>query len=658
MAETPVTPHLPETAPDAANADEQTRIVSKAMAREMATAIAAEQANEMAERGSATAADEPPTAVGQAPAEREPALDNGPLRAGTRIAEFEIAEVVAQGGFGIVYKAWDHILERTVALKEYLPSSLANRVSGGSVVARSERYQDAFDTGMNSFINEAKLLAQFDHPALLKVYRFWQDRGTAFMVMPLYVGRTLKQNVAALQTPPDQGWLIRIMDGVTQAIAIMHAEDCFHRDLSPDNIMLLEDSDQPVVLDFGAARKVISNMTQALTVILKPGYAPIEQYAEMPEMAQGAWTDIYALGAVLYHCVKGQTPPASVSRFINDSYQPLAGQSALLEHYESFFLAAIDTALAVKPQDRPQTIAEFRQLLHLAPVGSPLLGADAMLSDPATRLMGGQKPARAPAVPATGGRSSSGKRSLWIGLAVAGAAIAGTAAFLAMRPSPQEQDAPTASTASSPGASAPTESAASATSPAPSVATSTAATPGAPSAPPAPPPYSPDMALERIAAGAAADWPVEAGAKKTQVRIGEEKLEFFVKSPQAGYVYVYMKSTDQQLSLLFPNVLDQHNRIAAGERLSLPRASWPMVSAGPAGEDRFVVVVSKTALNLDETGASEESIFLQFSERIAQALHEAYRTGPSPLLGKARCANGARCEIRYGAAAFSIQETP
>ena len=108
---------------------------------------------------------------------------SGLLPVGTRVAEFEITRLIGQGGFGVVYEAWDHTLERVVALKEYMPSSLANRQSDGSVVPSSERHKDAFDMGMRSFINEARLLAQFDHPALLKVYRFWQELGTTYLVM-------------------------------------------------------------------------------------------------------------------------------------------------------------------------------------------------------------------------------------------------------------------------------------------------------------------------------------------------------------------------------------------------------------------------------------------------------------------------------------------
>ncbi|RZI92649.1 MAG: serine/threonine protein kinase, partial [Variovorax sp.] len=194
----------------------------------------------------------------------------GVLPAGSRVAEFEITSLVGQGGFGAVYEAWDHTLERVVAIKEYLPVSLSTRQGDGTVVPLSERHRETFDLGMRSFINEARLLAQFDHPSLLKVYRFWQERGTTYMVMPFYRGDTLRQALAAIPSGVDEGWLLRIMDGVTQALAVMHAANCYHRDIAPDNIILLENSGRPVVLDFGAARRVITDKTQAITVILKP----------------------------------------------------------------------------------------------------------------------------------------------------------------------------------------------------------------------------------------------------------------------------------------------------------------------------------------------------------------------------------------------------
>ena len=118
------------------------------------------------------------------------------------------------------------------------------------------------------------------------------------MVMPFYEGITLKDELKALGAPPDEAWLRELLEPLTEALAVIHAEQCFHRDIAPDNVILLTGSQRPLLLDFGAARRVIGDMTQALTVILKPGYAPVEQYAEVPGMKQGPWTDVYALAAV------------------------------------------------------------------------------------------------------------------------------------------------------------------------------------------------------------------------------------------------------------------------------------------------------------------------------------------------------------------------
>ncbi|MEJ8815044.1 serine/threonine-protein kinase [Variovorax ureilyticus] len=296
----------------------------------------------------------------------------GLLAVGARLAEFEITRIVGQGGFGVVYEAWDPVLERVVAIKEYLPSSLSARRPDGAVVPLSERHRETYELGMRGFINEARLLAQFGHPSLLKVYRFWQERGTAYMVMPFYRGDTLKQALAASPGIAQEAWLLKVMDGVTQALMVMHAAHCYHRDIAPDNILLLEGSGRPVVLDFGAARRVISDKTQTITVILKPGYAPIEQYAGMPDMAQGAWTDVYALAAVLHVAVCGRPPPPSVARVLSDSYMPLARNEALRQRYSDRLLGAIDAGLGVRPDSRPQSMAAFREALGLEAAPAPM----------------------------------------------------------------------------------------------------------------------------------------------------------------------------------------------------------------------------------------------------------------------------------------------
>ena len=290
-------------------------------------------------------------------------LGDNALPAGTFLGEFEITGLIGEGGFGIVYLAYDHSLQRKVALKEYMPSGLAARKSG-MTVAKSKQHLDTFQAGLRSFINEARLLAQFDHPSLVKVHRFWEANGTAYMVMPFYDGKTLKEVLQQLRGRPDEQWLKQLLRHLLDALEVIHGENCFHRDIAPDNILILKDG-RPLLLDFGAARRVISDMTQNLTVILKPGYAPIEQYAEMKSMKQGAWTDIYALAAVAYFAITGKTPAPAVSRIISDSLEPLARLEHGQDRYSPAFLRAIDKGLAIKPEDRPQDIAGFRALLDL-----------------------------------------------------------------------------------------------------------------------------------------------------------------------------------------------------------------------------------------------------------------------------------------------------
>src|SRR5664279_5358992 len=199
------------------------------------------------------------------------------LPAGTYLRDYEITGLISEDGFAIVYLAWDHSLQRKVAIKEYLPASMAGRGEGTlPIVVRSERRIDVFKAGLKSFVNEARLLARFDHASLVKVYRFWEENGTAYMAMPFYEGPTLKTALADLGHVPSEAELRAWLNPLLDALTVMHAAQCFHRDIAPVNILLT--SSGPLLLDFGAARRVIGDMTHALTVVLKPGYAPIEQY--------------------------------------------------------------------------------------------------------------------------------------------------------------------------------------------------------------------------------------------------------------------------------------------------------------------------------------------------------------------------------------------
>ena len=276
------------------------------------------------------------------------------LPIGTRIEEFEVTSVIGEGGFGVVYLALDRMLERRVAVKEYLPWTLAARLEGSTTVTvRTQQDAEMFDLGLRSFVNEAKLLAQFDHSALLKVHRFWEGNGTAYMAMPFYDGPTMKQALANRASPPDEAWLREVLEPLLDALTVLHAAQCYHRDISPDNILLTATG--PVLLDFGAARRVLSDASQMLTVILKDGYAPVEQYGTSASMRQGPWTDIYALSAVMRYAITGNKAACAVDRLLRDPMQPLAQIKS--GQYSAPFLRAIDLGMAVRPEERPQGIA-------------------------------------------------------------------------------------------------------------------------------------------------------------------------------------------------------------------------------------------------------------------------------------------------------------
>ncbi|MFB8831848.1 serine/threonine-protein kinase [Azotobacter sp. CWF10] len=286
-----------------------------------------------------------------------------PLPAGHRMGELEITGVLGIGGFGIVYRAFDHALQRVVAVKEYMPAMLAVRGSDLTVSLRGERYSATFQAGQAGFINEARLLAQFDHPCLIKVLRFWEEHGTAYMATPFYEGQTLEQRLAGGRALAE-GEILRLLAELLGALETLHRAQCFHRDIALDNILIQPDG-RPVLLDFGAARKLIGDLMDDSTIMLKPGYAPIEQYTDDPSLRQGPWTDIYALGAVIHVLVSGELPPAAVVRSIQDNYLPLAGRAL---GYGQALLQAVDGALQLSIKDRPQNVAAFAALLGLQAV--------------------------------------------------------------------------------------------------------------------------------------------------------------------------------------------------------------------------------------------------------------------------------------------------
>ncbi len=350
-----------------------------------------------------------------------PRRDQGSeLHAGHKLQEFVVEKLLGVGGYSCVYRARDTRLDRTVAIKEYLPATLAARQPDGSVGPRLPRFQDFYDKGLQGFLNEARLLGSFDHPSLVKVYRFWAENGTAYMVMPYYEGITLKKWLHDLGAPPSERWLRDLAEPLMAALGAMHEQRCYHRDVAPDNILMLfdraapgsylEQRPRPVLLDFGAARRVVGEATQQLTAILKSGYSPVEQYEGEESLRQGPWTDVYALCAVLYAAVTGKPPGSSVARVVRDDLVPAAQAAA--GRYAPSFLAAIDAGLRVRPEQRPQSMAALRVAMD-APVlpAAPPAAAGAAAAPPA------------PAVAAS-------RPLLWAGVGVAVAAALAAAWFM------------------------------------------------------------------------------------------------------------------------------------------------------------------------------------------------------------------------------------
>ncbi|MBU0656312.1 MAG: SUMF1/EgtB/PvdO family nonheme iron enzyme [Gammaproteobacteria bacterium] len=292
------------------------------------------------------------------------------LQPKTRLQEFEIVGVLGSGGFGITYKAIDTTLSTDkqkiwVAIKEYFPRDHVLREHGRTtVVPHSPKDQTFYDYGFKSFQEEARTLARFpEHPNIVQIKRYFMANGTAYMVMPYLEGQTFGQWLAANPRPTQQQ-LLDIFIPVLDGLRAVHAENYLHRDLKPGNIYLRSDG-RPLLIDFGAARLALGEHSKSLSVVLSEGYAAKEQYSKRGN--QGAWTDIYAIGATLWRAISGCDPePATDRSEARDDGLPDPLRPAVevgKGRYSDSFLKAIDWALAYMPQDRPQTVKAFQDVL-------------------------------------------------------------------------------------------------------------------------------------------------------------------------------------------------------------------------------------------------------------------------------------------------------
>ena len=302
----------------------------------------------------------------------------GGLPVGTTLRGYELRSILGKGAFGITYRARDLTLDRDVAIKEYLPTALALREGRTTVLPISTDHAEQFAWGRERFMEEARTLARLDRTlAIVRVFDFLEDNGTAYMVMALIEGETLnKKLMRERKLTPEavERLLFPLLDGLEE----VHAIGFLHRDIKPANIMI-DDHGRPTLIDFGASRAAMAGRSTTMTAIFTPGYAASEQFTSAK---LGPWSDIYGLAATFYHAITGNIPPSAIDRILKDSYEPLSTLQP--EGFPPGLLAGIDAGLAVRVEDRPATIAEWRQMLRSDGYGTS--------SQEATRI--GHRPGR------------------------------------------------------------------------------------------------------------------------------------------------------------------------------------------------------------------------------------------------------------------------
>jgi serine/threonine protein kinase len=367
---------------------------------------------------------QPTTVSGGTP---PPEADYVSLKAGQLIGRYEIVSVLGQGGFGITYRARDVQLGREVAIKEYLPSALAVRQDGSTVLPRTTKMADDFGWGRDRFVTEGRTLASLHRvPAIVQVFDFLEANGTAYIVMELLSGVTLEERIntgGRLKPEEVDRILWPLLDGLEQ----VHAAGFLHRDIKPANI-LLDAAGNPTLIDFGASRAAMVGRTAAMTAIFTPGYAAAEQ---MTSAKQGPWTDIYGLAATIYHAIAGKAPPNAFDRMLDDCYESLGRLAPA--GFSPGVLAGVDAGLTVAARDRPQSIAGWRPILGMTSAPEP--GAT-MVMGKADEVAAARVSVLGPATTATPSLAlppaAKSRAGLWAGIAAVVLLAVGGGGYYAM----------------------------------------------------------------------------------------------------------------------------------------------------------------------------------------------------------------------------------
>ncbi|WP_150046003.1 MULTISPECIES: serine/threonine protein kinase [Methylomonas] len=276
----------------------------------------------------------------------------------TIIDQYMVERELAHGGFSSVYLARQIQDQVQVAIKEYLPRKLAHRTWNNLVVPNSEEMRPMFMRGRSLFFEEAKVLATLKHPNIVEVINFFQANDTVYMVMTYDYGITLDKILQKRLLAISEEFLLKVFRLLLNGVAVIHSRSFIHLDIKPANILIRAEND-PLLLDFGAIRKYPQQSSPRQAKILTTGFSPIEQYDNQSLL--GPWSDIYAIGASMRVCLDAKLPPPSTDRLKQDQL-PLAVK-AFKRKYPEYLLKAIDWAMAVQPQERPQSVAELQKAL-------------------------------------------------------------------------------------------------------------------------------------------------------------------------------------------------------------------------------------------------------------------------------------------------------
>jgi serine/threonine protein kinase len=290
---------------------------------------------------------------------------------------YSIQKVLGQGGFGITYLAYDQKLEQEVCIKELFVSG--NSTRGANMTVQSQGNSDfSFSDFVDRFLQEARQLARFQHPNIVRVIDIFQDNNTAYTVMEFVNGETLKERVQRTGALEEKEALL-LINQLLDAVEAVHAKGMLHRDIKPENILISPEG-RLVLIDFGSAREFTEGKTSHQTAMITPGYAPPEQYSERAK--RGPFTDIYALGATMYYLLTGEKPIASTDR----SFEELSAPHQLNSKVSSQVSSAVLLAMEMKPENRFQDIAEMKGAL------TALLSTNLKKVSPAKKLSSSSKP--------------------------------------------------------------------------------------------------------------------------------------------------------------------------------------------------------------------------------------------------------------------------